>query len=67
MAKEIGLEISFRNARDLVELDEIASELDEIFESMSGYRIETNKPFTFRVWTENEFNKIVKKNDYLVL
>ena len=54
----------FRNGRDIEGIENIADELELSFKNISGYRTELNKPFTFRVWTEAEFNSIVKPNGY---
>ena len=42
----------------------ISGELETYFKNISGYRTEVGKEFTFRVWTEAEFNSIVKNNGY---
>jgi len=54
----------FRNGRSIQSISIIADELETFFKNISGYRTELNKPFTFRVFTEAEFNSIVKPNGY---
>jgi hypothetical protein len=54
----------FRNGRNIPSVANIADELETSFKNISGYRTELNKPFTFRVFTEAEFNSIVKPNGY---
>lgn len=63
LAKKIGGS-GFRNGRDIAEISPIADELEAAFKNLSGYRTEVGKPFTFRVWTQTEFDKIVKPNGY---
>lgn len=52
----------FRDGRNVVEIKNIADELESSFKLISGYRTEPGKPFTFKIFTEAEFNSIVKPN-----
>jgi hypothetical protein len=63
LATQIGGS-GFRNGRDINAIEIIADELELSFKNISSYRTELNKPFTLRVWTEAEFNSIVKPNGY---
>ncbi len=63
LASQIGGS-GFRNGRNIQSISNIADDLENSFKSISGYRTELNKPFTFRVFTEAEFNSIVKPNGY---
>jgi hypothetical protein len=63
LATQIGGS-GFRNGRNVPSIATIADDLEVSFKNVSGYRTELNKPFTFRVFTEAEFNSIVKPNGY---
>ena len=59
----------FRDARvQSAEIAQIADDLEASFISnFPGYRTEPGKPFTFRVWTEAEFQNIVVPNGYKLI
>lgn len=50
---------SFRDGRNVPEVSSIADELEELFSTIPGHRSEPGKPFTFRVWTTQEFQERV--------
>ncbi len=55
----------FRNGRKVEGLNELSDDLEKAFQNnFTGYRVEKNKPFTFRVFTEVEFEKVVKPNGF---
>ena len=64
LAKKIG-GTGFRDATKISkEIEIIAKDLESSFIKISGYRTEAGKTFTFRVWTQAEFDNIVKPNGY---
>jgi hypothetical protein len=63
LASKIG-GTGFRNGRDISAIEKIADDLELHYTNISGYRTEIGKPFTFRVWTQAEFDKIVKPNGF---
>lgn len=67
LAAQIGNK-QFRNARDIDEISDLCDDLELLFQSQfSGYRLEPNKPFTFRVWTEAEFQSKVVPYGYKLI
>ena len=64
LAAKIGNSKAFRDGRLVTEVETVAKDLEKSFVKISGYRTEIGKPFTFRVWTKAEFEKIVKPNGY---
>jgi RHS repeat-associated protein len=60
-------ETRFRDGRKIsAEVKNISTDLQTSLKNISGYRIErqNKKEFTFRIYTEAEFDKIVKPNGY---
>ncbi len=65
LASQFGPNVVFRDARRFKELGAICDDLEKVFKkSFDGYRTEPGKPFTFRVWTEAEFEQKVKPYGY---
>lgn len=64
LAAKIGNSNPFRDGRKITDIEKIADDLEISYKNISGYRTEVGKPFTFRVWTQAEFDKIVKPNGY---
>ncbi len=50
----------WKNARDIPSVNVIADEVEERLMSISGYRVEAGKPFTFKVWTTQQFEETIK-------
>jgi hypothetical protein len=61
-AQKLGLNTFFRNARNLsTEFKNLSDEIENILKTIPGYKVDPQKPFTFRVWTEKEYNdKIIR-------
>jgi hypothetical protein len=61
----LSFPVRFRNAKDVdVGIKSIGEELETSFKKINGYRSEIDKPLAFRVYTEAEFNSIIKPNGY---
>lgn len=55
----------FRDGNNIKGLAKVSSKIEkELQKAFPGYRTEPGKPFTFRVFTKAEFEKIVKPNGY---
>ncbi|KNY30114.1 hypothetical protein [Pseudobacteroides cellulosolvens] len=68
LAARFDSNVFFRDARNLPEFKLIADDLEEAFiNSLSGYRTELGKPFTFRIWTEAEYLSKVVPYGYKLL
>lgn len=67
LADRFVKKVKWRDARD-EGFEQLANELEFHFkETFKGYRVDPKKPFTFRVWTENEYiNKIKQKGARLI-
>jgi filamentous hemagglutinin len=59
LASQIGGS-GFRNGRDISSIEQISNELETLFKNISGYRTAPGKEFTFRVWTQAEYDQIIK-------
>ncbi|WP_039135598.1 hypothetical protein, partial [Flavihumibacter sp. ZG627] len=58
---------NFRNGRNIKELEGLSNSLEESFKNLGGYRTDSKKPFTFRIFTQKEFEKAVKPSGYKIL
>jgi hypothetical protein len=57
---------SWRDGRRIPEIGEEAKRIEDLLrKSFSGYRANPNKPFTFRIWTTEEFERIVKEGPHV--
>lgn len=50
----------FRNGRKFKDIRELSNELENVFCSLSGYRKDTKKPFTFQIYSKQEFEAKIK-------
>ena len=51
----------FRDGGAIPDIGEEAKRIEELLkESFPGYRVNIERPFTFRIWTRQEFDEIVK-------
>ncbi len=66
LAKKFG-KSNFRNGRNIKELEGLSNSLEESFKNLGGYRSDSEKPFTFRIFTQKEFDATVKPGGYKVL
>ena len=57
----------FRDGNDIAAVAAEAKKIEELLkQSFSGYRTEPGKPFTFRIWTTEEFERIVREGPYVI-
>lgn len=59
--------VQFRDGNRVKELKGISNELESIFSQYGGYRTDAKKPFTFRIFTTAEFQKIMAKGAVIIL
>lgn len=68
LAKKIGNNNSFRDIKKLKGDEmQICREIEENLKTLNGYRTSPNKEFTFRVWTEKEYNNLIKNNVHKII
>jgi hypothetical protein len=68
LANKIGSSKSFRDIKDIGnETKQICNKIEDNLKTIEGYRTSPNKEFTFRVWTKEKFERIVKPNGYKLI
>jgi hypothetical protein len=50
----------FRNARNFKSMKNLSNTIEDIFKNLPGYRVDPTKPFTFRVFTEQEYKEKIR-------
>ncbi len=59
---------NFRDGRNITEIGQEAMQIEEGLRGLfNGYRVEPNKPFTFRVWSHDEYERVVRSGPHSVL
>ncbi|WP_437395119.1 hypothetical protein [Flagellimonas lutimaris] len=63
LAAKFPANVRFRNAKEVdAAIKSIGEDLEASLKKINGYRFQDDKPLAFRVYTEIEFNTVVKSN-----